>query len=355
MTKTQLTKIILISVSITLFLDIFLGRYFIAKISTLPVLNKLKILSPQAPIVINNRETIRVSDSGDAISAVNSIKSKLSSVVYLDENNSLVFVGNAVNLTSDGVFLTSISTFSKEGKKYYVLLNDGRSALVETIVSDPATNLVFVKTNLANVSIVNFADPRELKVGEKILLVKNSLKKYASEVVLDIVNRDLANTTSQVYLSDYPKINFGVKDGLSLVNGEVVANTNGEVVSIWNGNYFINSNNIKKLMSLYYASPQKIIRPSLGFSYSLVTNSESALSGTPVGALVKEVTGANSKLAGLQLGDVILKVNSKEVDEDGNIEMMLQEFKPNEKIEFVISRKNQIINLNIIISELKGV
>src|SRR5476649_2835008 len=103
MSKLQITKIVILSVLITFALNILVGRFFTAKISTWPVLNRLKILSPQAPIVINNHETFRVSDSGDAVAAANDIKSKLSSVVLVNGSN-LTYLGTALNLTSDGSF-----------------------------------------------------------------------------------------------------------------------------------------------------------------------------------------------------------------------------------------------------------
>ncbi|MBX9837040.1 MAG: hypothetical protein K2X69_01870, partial [Silvanigrellaceae bacterium] len=58
--KLVLFIVLLAAVGSWLF-SIFPGRYLEAKFSTWPLLSEWKILSPQAPIVINNRETIRVS------------------------------------------------------------------------------------------------------------------------------------------------------------------------------------------------------------------------------------------------------------------------------------------------------
>ena len=117
--------------------NFFAGGYLMAKFSTWPVLNRWKILSPQAPIVINNHDTIRVSDSGDMVAAVNDIKSKISSVAFVS-NGSAVFIGTAINLTSDGSFVTAAASFkNKTAGAYYVVLDDGTSGKITAANNRP--------------------------------------------------------------------------------------------------------------------------------------------------------------------------------------------------------------------------
>ena len=111
---TKHLKIILISVVLALILNILLGRWLTAQISTIPALNRWKLLSPQAPIVINNREEIRISDSGDILQAIQDAKSKISSVVILQKGQ-MNLVGGAINLTGEGVFVTAGLTFAPAG------------------------------------------------------------------------------------------------------------------------------------------------------------------------------------------------------------------------------------------------
>ncbi len=353
MTKSQYSKVILITVVLTLFFDLFLGRYVLAKISTLPVLNRLKILSPQAPIVINNKETVRVSDSGDAVSSANSAKSKISTIVVLSNNGSVTVTGSAINLTSDGTFLTGSKSIAKDFASYFVILSDGRNAKITSAITDPATGLLFVRAGITNVPVANFSESKDLSVGEKVLFVHNSVQNFISKGLLSFVTASEKDIQGQVFSSDFPKMSFGASATNILLSGEVLVNTSAEVVGIWNGENIVASTNIKKALALFYNNNEKIIRPSYGFTYSIITQNESKLTGVKTGALVKDITSANTKLGGLINGDIILRVDNDNISEDLTLEEVLQKYKPGDKITFNIFRKNSEITLSIIAGELK--
>src|SRR4051812_37140012 len=124
MKRTQVTLIIIITVVITLLADILFGNYIGARLATLPIVKKFHFLQPNAPIVINNRETVRVSDANDAVETTNSLKAKLSTLVYVDGDR-LVQTGTALNWTTDGYFITAVKAFSAQNKTYAVVLNSG--------------------------------------------------------------------------------------------------------------------------------------------------------------------------------------------------------------------------------------
>src|SRR5579872_3074397 len=105
MSKKSTIGIVVCCIILSLLASVLFGRWLGAKLSTLPELNRLNILSPQTPIVINNQQVIRTSDNTDFLQAMNSVKSKLSTVVTVDANNQVVTRGGAVNATSDGVFV----------------------------------------------------------------------------------------------------------------------------------------------------------------------------------------------------------------------------------------------------------
>src|SRR5580704_17610360 len=109
MSKKQAFGIIIIAVLASWLFNVSLGRSLTAKLSTWPLLNQWKILSLQSPIVINKRQTVRVSDSGDIAAAASDMKSKISSIALVNAS-STSFLGTAVNLTSDGSFVTAAAS-----------------------------------------------------------------------------------------------------------------------------------------------------------------------------------------------------------------------------------------------------
>jgi S1-C subfamily serine protease len=338
MSKKQLFGIIFLAVLAGWLFNFFAGNYFLAKFSTWPALNRWKILSPQAPIVINNHD----------------IKSKIGSIALVN-GTSAVFTGTAINLTSDGSFVTAAGSFkNKAVGTYYVILDDGTSGKITQQTSDSATSLIFFKAALSSVPVVNLAASGDVSVGDRILFVQDSLQKFYAKTLSASVEFSQKDVEGQIFLSDYPGRSFGAAANGSLVPGEALVNTNGDITGIWNGSGIVSSDVLKQAMALYFNNSQKIQRPSFGFSYSIVTQSDSGLTGLPEGAVVKTVdVGSSARAAGLTIGDVITSVGNQTVSESSPLEEILQQYKPGEQISLTVNRKNQTVNLNLTVGELK--
>lgn len=353
MKKRQAVLIIVISVLITFVLNIVAGHWLMAKISTMPLLNRWKILSPEAPIVITNQQTIRVSDSGDAIQAAQQIKSKISTLVLVNGNVDTV-VGNAINLTSDGSFAGASLSFANKVGNLFVVLSDGTTARVATTTEDLATGLTFFKAVLNNVPVASFGNSADLSVGEKVLFEQNSLQNFKDRAITSAVNISQEDIAGHVFLSDYPSRGFNAPSPAQLASGEVVANTNGEIVGIWNGNQIISSDVLKNALDLYFNENGLILRPSLGFSYSIVTQNDSGLTGQSQGALVKEVAPSSAAhQAGLLVGDTITSVAGQAISESSPLEQNLEKFKPGDVIQLNVVRGKQNLTLNLTAGQLK--
>jgi putative serine protease PepD len=354
MSKKQAIGIIITAVLVGWLFNVFAGRILMAKVSTWPLLNKWKILSPQAPIVINNRETVRVSDSGDIAAAVSDIKSKISSVALVS-GSSVTFSGSAVNLTSDGSFVTAAGSFKpKQIGIYYVMLNDGTFSKITQQTSDPATTLVFFKASLSGVPVANLAASADVKVGDKVLFAQDSLENFNIRALASSVSQTQSDTEQQVFQTDFPSRSFAAPADAVLAPGEAVVNTNGDIVGIWNGSVIISADVLKPALALYFNNAQNIIRPSFGFSYSIVTQSDSKLMSLPEGALVKEVDAVSpAHTAGLETGDIITAVDGQSINQDVLLEQILEQSKPQSQMALTVMRKNQTVNLNLIVGELK--
>lgn len=354
MSKKQIFFIIVVSVLTAWVFSVFPGRLIVAKISTWPLLNRWKILSPQAPIVINNRETVRVSDSGDVLVTVDQIKPKLSTLVSVDQLNNLSVMGSAVNLSSDGTFVTASGNFSaKTGAAYFVVLNDGRQAQVSQKTADPATSLTFFKAALDNVPVAGLASSKDLGPGEKLVFAQASLKDFSAKITSGFISSSQNDVQGQVFQSDAQSRSFGVSVNVPLVGGEIAADSAAYIAGIWNGTRFISSDVLKQAADLYFSSPQKISRPSFGFSYLIITTNESKLSGLSEGAKVLDVAAQSpAQAAGLLPGDLISELNSQPVNENSLLEELLGKFQAGDKINLSVIRKGQPLALSLTAGEL---
>ena len=354
MTKKSFFWVILTAVLVSLVLNLFAGRFLAAKISTWPLLNKWKILSPEAPIVINNHETVRVSDSGDIMQAAGQIKSKLSSVVLVN-GSSDVFVGAAINLTSDGSFVSAAGVFSsKAAGDYYVILNDGTSAKISQKTLDPATGLVFFKATLNSVPVASLGNSGDVLPGSEVLFAASSLQNFGVKVSAAYVSSAQADVLGQTFQSDSPTRSFGAVSPETLALGQAVVNINSEIVGIWNGSQIISSDVLKQAQALYFKTPLSISRPSFGFSYSIIGKTDAGLIKLPEGARVTLVNPSSpAHTAGLLAGDVITQVSGQSITESSALEIALQNFKPGDPVSLTVVRKTQVLNLILTAGTLK--
>lgn len=354
MSKKQITLIIFLAVLITSIVNIFAGRWLTAKVSTLPLLNKWKILSPQSPIVITNQQTIRVNNGEDVIQTAQQIKSKISSLVLVQDGSDKV-VGSAINLTSDGTFVAALGSINtKLSGTYYVVLNDGRFAKVSGTATDSATSLVFLKAALSNVPVADFGDSKKLSVGDKVIFTENSLQNYLNKAVLASVSSTESDFSGDTMNSDYPSRGFYAPVFSPLNFGDVVVNTSGEIVGIWNGDNVISSSVLKKSRSLYFNNSSRIARPSFGFTYSIITAIDSQLAVLPQGAKVVSVKAASpAHQAGLADDDVITAINGQNINETNPPEPILEQAAVGDKLQLTITRGKQSLNLTLTAGELK--
>ncbi len=348
MTKSSLAKIILLCVVLSLLMNVFFGRFLAAKISTLPALNRLKLISPQAPIVINTRQEVRISDTGDAIQTIDSTKSKLS-LVMEQNGNQLSQVGAAVNLTGDGLFLTTKTVLgSIKPENLLVKLEDGTTGAVKNIALDPASNLAIIKTDLKNVQVANIGDSKSLVTGQKIIFIINSVLDRSVQFQNSFVTTRQNESGFLQQLSDFPARAFAAQAVGQLSNGEAVANMDGQVVGIWDGSKIISSDVAKAFVSKYLGNKGIVQRPAFGFKYKTLFPIEAKTLNLAQGAYVYEAAaGSASQKAGLLAGDVIVSVDNSKIDESNQLEEILQNYKPGDKAVFNVVRDNKNISLTI--------
>lgn len=352
-TKKQVFQIVALAIVCAWVLNIFAGRYLTAKISTLPLLNKWKILNPQAPIVINNREVVRVAGPGEFSEATAQAKSKLGLLVTLTDGKAQSVAG-AVNLTSDGYFATA--RLSQQPGSLAVVLSDGRNAPVTQIISDPAADVSFVKADIQNVPVASLAKSADLALGEQIIFVVNSLQSFESEVAVSFVTATQKSQAGRIYSSDSYTRAFAAQPAGDLLPGQAIVNVKGEIVGLWNGAAVVSSDVLKGEIDGFFSAGKQFVRPRLNFKYQTITGIESDLLNIPSGARVVEAPktqGQNKNKAALETGDIITAVNGNKVSQENPLETLLLGLKPNQPASFTVWRDGDGQTFNLTPGELK--
>lgn len=340
-------RIILIAVIISLLLEILFGGYLAATLATWPLIRKWGIIRPEAPIVINRRETVRVSDSNDIHDASESVKSKLSVIVSAVDGQTIM-TGAAVNLTSDGLFLTGKSAVGGDLGNYRVVLQDGRWAPLVSAISDPASEMVIVKAEIGNVSVANIGSSKDAASGQRILFIYNIVGDSRPVVDPNFVTFPQRQGLNQVFNADRPSRGFGVQPVASLVPGEAIVDLSGAVLGMWDGSAVISTDVMRPAFQQALADSAGLARPGFGFSYEFIDKTQAELEGLSSGVQVTQVVSAGAaQAAGLQVGDIIAKVDDTNVGQDPVFEQILERYKSGDRISLTVLRDKQSATLTL--------
>jgi len=276
--------------------------------------------------------------------------------------------GSGVIISDDGYIATNNHVIDK-ATTIQVILNDKRSYRATLIGTDPQTDLALLKIEEAALPFLKFGNSDQVKVGEWVLAVGNPFN-LTSTVTAGIVsakgrNINLLRTRDNQYaIENFIQTDAAVNPGNS---GGALVNMKGELVGIntaiasrtgsFSGYSFaVPVNIVKKVMDdlLKYGTVQ---RGFLGVSIRDVdaTLAEEkdidALEGVYVAAISEE--GA-AKDAGIEEGDIILKINDKAVNSSSELQEEVSQYYPGDEVKVTLRRGSKTLDKKAILRNMEG-
>lgn len=335
----------------TLF-NLLFGDLLQAKISTWGWVEKYKLVSPNAPLIINTREEVRPSDANDVISAISNHKNKVVAVVSVVSGVPSL-QGSAVALTSDGLYLTTRAVVQdRPANNFMVVQGDGRRVGVEQIYLDPVTTLAILKTKSSGLSVVSFFNARDIVAGQRILLL--GAEATGEPYVLTSVLSGKEAMSGGVHFSDLPSRVLPLQAVIGAMPGQAVLDLSGALVGIWDGGRLVPGSVVQESLSSLL-SGGKIDRPVFGFYYRAVARTEVDNSDLVPGLHVVSLTGDKPAVvpglpaykAGLRAGDIIVKIGDVDVSATPTPEVLLSSAKPGSGVVFVVNRSGELLNMTV--------
>ncbi|MES2355463.1 MAG: DegQ family serine endoprotease [Pseudomonadota bacterium] len=267
-------------------------------------------------------------------------------------------LGSGFIISGDGYILTNSHVVEK-ADEITVKLTDGREFKAKAIGADPRSDIALIKIEASNLPKVVMGDPSKLKVGEWVVAIGSPFG-FESSVTAGIVSAK--GRTLQEALVPFIQTDVAVNPGNS---GGPLFNMRGEVVGV-NSQIFSRTGGF---MGLSFAIPidlamsvsdqlrtsGKVSRGWLGVVIQPVTRelADSFNLARTDGALVASVEkGAPADKAGLEAGDVILKVNGKSVVTSSDLPRYIAAISPGTKAVLEVSRKGAVKEVPVTLGEL---
>ncbi len=243
-------------------------------------------------------------------------------------------LGSGMIINKDGFILTNEHVIHQVDKdKIRVTLADGRNLKAEIVETDKESDIAVLKIKGNNLPVVTLGDSERVKVGQWAIALGNPYgyalsqlnKKYEPTVTVGVVSakgraiqagRQEIRTYTNLIQTD-ASINPGNSGG-PLVNiwGEVIG-INSAILSPSGGSigigFAIPINKAKRILESI-VKYGRVAWPWIGIYMQELTPELSQKFGVEKGVLVADVIEESpAETSGIQAGDVVQKVNGKEV------------------------------------------
>ncbi|KAB2881386.1 Do family serine endopeptidase [bacterium] len=273
-------------------------------------------------------------------------------------------LGSGVIVSTDGYIITNNHVIDRTDK-IKITLSNGKTYDGKLIGTDPRTDLAVVKIDEKGLPAIKVANSDNIKVGQWALAVGNPFSKSLSHTVtagiISGMSRSSVGLDTDVdFLQTDAAINPGNSGG-ALVNlsGELVG-INAAIMSRSGGyegiGFAIPSNTAKSIMDQLIKSG-KVVRGFVGVSMQDVDEQMAKALGlkSAKGAVIAQIVeGSPADKAQLKQGDVIVKVDGKEVANSVEIRKQIIPKQPGTDVDLTLIRDGKEITIKVTLAEAPG-
>lgn len=276
-------------------------------------------------------------------------------VVVYDSNSDIISdpksEGSGMVINERGYIVTNSHVVgnSKQGN-IKIVFSDGEEVPGKVIGYDSKTDIAVIKAEKTGLKAVTFGNSDEAKVGSSVLALGNPLGlDFAGSLtkgIISAVNRSSNGSPKSLvkYIQTDTAINPGNSGG-PLINmyGQVIGVTTAKIAlpHCEGMGLAIPSNTVKSIVDDIIAKGYVTGRVRLGLSGRMVTNYQAQRYNVPMGILVSEISAdSNLKQAGIQVGDIITKIESTDIKDFDAFYAELETHSPGNTVKLTVYRSS---------------
>jgi serine protease Do len=268
--------------------------------------------------------------------------------------------GSGFIVSPDGYILTNAHVVAN-AEDVTVRLTDRREFQAKLIGTDARTDVAVLKIEAADLPVVRIGDQAALRPGDWVLAIGSpfGLENSVTAGIVSATSRAVAGEVSVPFIQTDVAVNPGNSGG-------PLFNLQGEVVGI-NSMIFSRTGGY---MGISFAIPidvamnvrdqlvktGRVVRGRMGVVVQEIDAalSESFALDRPRGALVSSVeAGGPAARAGIEPGDVILRVDDAEIDRTSTLSHHVSQRRPGERATVVVWRGGRERKIDVRIAELE--
>ena len=268
-------------------------------------------------------------------------------------------LGSGFIISSDGTILTNAHVVDG-ASEVTVKLTDRREFKAKVLGSDKKSDIAVIKIDAKNLPVVALGSSEKLNVGEWVVAIGSPFG-FENSVTAGIVSAKARSLPTDSY--PFIQTDVPVNPGNS---GGPLFNLNGEVVGI-NSQIFSESGGFQGIsfavpidLALHVkdqlVAHGKVTRARLGVTIQDVNQrlANSFKLPRPMGALVSDVESASpAAKAGLKAGDVITKLDGRDIDRSSDLPARISILKPGTTTHLQVWRDGKPTDIDVALGELK--
>ncbi len=362
----------LVLISLTVFgVSIFSSREkYLSSVTTfiqknIPFLNK----KYQGPNGLAKREVVQ--EESSIVSVVDTVSPSVVSIVVKTTGFSPLSgpavsesgIGTGFIVSVNGLIVTNSHVVDDPTGEYSVVLKDGTTYEVSKVHLDEFSDLAILEISARNLPVVTFGDSEGLKVGQTAIAIGNALGKYQNTVTVGVISGIARELRASGGLGDSKVYEDAIQTDAALNpgnSGGPLLNSAGDVVGInvattfgaENISFAIPVNNLKPILESFLKEG-KIVKAYLGVSYTVISKELAAIRSLPEGAFVSSVlNNSPAKKAGIVRGDIIKKLDGKDVNSQVSLGKLVSQKKPGDKVDMVMDRDGKEVKLNVTLEQV---
>jgi len=273
-------------------------------------------------------------------------------------------LGSGFIISPDGHIVTNAHVV-ENSDEINVRLSDRREFKAKVVGRDERSDVAVIKIDATGLPTVKIGDISKLRVGEWVIAIGSPFG-FANTVTAGIVSaKSRENLSGDPNLDAVPFIqtDVAVNPGNS---GGPLLNMRGEVVGI-NSQIFSRTGSfagISFAIPIDYANnivdqlmkTGKVVRGRIGVGIQNVTRelADSLGLARSQGAVVSNVEeGSPAAKAGLEVGDVILKIDGRNVEGSADLSRTIRTMRPGGKANLTVWRAGKQRDLTVVVAEFK--
>jgi len=275
-------------------------------------------------------------------------------------------IGSGFVVSSDGLIITNKHVVADAALSYKVSTSDGKTYDVGQISRDPNNDIAVIKIDASGLTPVDLGDSSNLQVGQFVIAIGTALGEFRNTVTTGVISglgRGIdAGNSFQGYverLDNVIQTDAAINPGNS---GGPLLNSAGQVIGINvavaeganNIAFSIPINTVKEALNVFKTTGKFPAKAYLGVGYQVISQQIALLNQVPQGMyVVNVVSDSPAEKAGIQVGDIIFKIDGNAVGDNSEaLSTIISGKKPGDAILLDIWRNGETKNVNVTLTEI---